>query len=264
MAATVTSKNIGDRLIAIAKKKSETPDNALNIFLDHCIKAFDISKAQNNDDYNSWVKDVLSTDSDYTEIIIEWMEQVNKSLRRGEPFDFFGATYEEMFQFKGKSSSTGQFFTPISLSFLMGMITDRDCTQPQKNVKVYDDCCGSGRLLLGHVYQRQHNPTEANKHTYTYLADDIDIISCKMTALNLMVHCCYGCVACRDVLLNEIPHTIYIVNETQVPKFNPVMSIRTLKGEKAKVFWESGGVERLSDIYDITDEQYEEVIKTLI
>ena len=64
MAATATSKNIGDRLIAIAKKKSETPDNALNIFLDHCIKAFDISKAQNNDDYNSWVKDVLSTDSD--------------------------------------------------------------------------------------------------------------------------------------------------------------------------------------------------------
>ena len=49
-----------------------------------------------------------------------------------------------------------------------------------------------------------------------------------------------------------------------MPKFNPVMSIRTLKGEKAKVFWESGGVERLSNIYDITDEQYEEVIKTLI
>ena len=115
MAATTTSKNIGDRLIAIAKKKSETPDNALSIFLDHCIKAFDISKAQNNEDYNSWVKDVLSTDTDYTEIIIEWMEHVNKNLRRGEPFDFFGTTYEEMFQFKGKASSTGQFFTPMSL-----------------------------------------------------------------------------------------------------------------------------------------------------
>ena len=247
----VIKKSVADRLIDIAvQKKGSSPDSALALFIDYCLKAFDVSHTLKTDDYLSWVESVVKTDEDYKDIMIEWLTKVNESLTNNKPYDFFGATYEELFQSRGKATTLGQFFTPINVAQLMASLS-YDLDVAEEIVRVYDCCSGSGRLLLGHVYMRLNDKETANKHKYFYVADDIDLISCKMSALNLMVHSCYGCVCCRDVLLNDAPHTVYLVNEVQVPYQSMVMSVRCITGDEAASWWNNGGIYKMEQAYNL-------------
>lgn len=64
-----------------------------------------------------------------------------------------------------------------------------------------------------------------------------------------MVHCCYGAVVCHDVLMYNTPHTVYLINECQVPYPSPVMCIRTLTGEQAAEWWNTGGFSKMPLYY---------------
>lgn len=246
---TCSMESIGAELIRIATDRKQRAEEALNIFLDYGIKAFDIFKVRECSSFQEWTQKVLSEDEEYNHILMRWMQDVNKSINNGETCDFFGHTYESTFQGRGKASSTGQFFTPESISTLMSKTVNYNIDYNNKIITVSDCCCGSGRLLLGFLADQLANREELNRHRYVFYAEDIDIVSCKMTALNLMAHCLYGSVVCHDVLRNNPPHTVYIVNECQVPYPNATMGIRTLTGEQAERWWLNGGNASLPTFY---------------
>ena len=67
----VIKKSVADRLIDIAvQKKGSSPDSALALFIDYCLKAFDVSHTLKTDDYLSWVESVVKTHEDYKDIMI--------------------------------------------------------------------------------------------------------------------------------------------------------------------------------------------------
>lgn len=250
---TFSMEKVGQELIHISTKKNLSAENALNNFLDFALRAFDIGKILNSTSYDEWREKILEEDTAYTSVLMRWMHDVNFAISDGKSCDFFGGIYEAMFQGKGKASRTGQFFTPMSLCRLMSSITKAE----DKNgiLRISDPCCGSGRLLLGHFESADRSKG------HIYIGEDIDPTSCKMTALNLMVHCCFGVVICHDVLLNNPPHLVYLVNECQVPYYNPTMCIRTLEGEEAEKWWSNGGVDSLERYYDIPENTPEKEAK---
>ena len=245
---TVPMSHIGAEMIRIAMNRKHSAEQALNAFLDYAVSAFDIQKVRDNDTYDKWTKAILQEDEEYNHIVLRWMRDVNKSINNGEFCDFFGQTYESTFQGKGKASSTGQFFTPPSLCILMSEVTNQ-VDDDEKIVKVSDCCCGSGRLLLGFLASQIRIKKNLQRHRYVFEAEDIDPTSCKMAALNLMAHCCFGAVVCHDVLLNDPPHLVYLINECQVPYPNATMCIRTLKDQEAADWWLNGGVQKLPLYY---------------
>ena len=220
-----------DVISMIAKDDGYSVENALNMFLAHCIRAFDISKLYKANGHDSWAYSVLMEDERYAPVIEEWMRRVADSMGKKRYHDFFGQTYEAMFQSKGKSSVLGQYFTPDGVARAMAGISKG--TDEKKRINtVYDCCCGSGRLLLANIFSPPLNVPKI------FIGEDIDIVSCRMCALNLMAHGCYGMVVCHDVLTDSVPHVIYIVNECRFP-FTAVheMCIRTLDGKDAERFW---------------------------
>lgn len=243
--------SFGKRLIDIAMANGQSPENALNLFMDDCIKRFDVSKIKDGISYKDWLDSVLLPPNEYTEILMDWMKKVHYRLTNGDVFDFFGSAYEEMFLTSTKAKAHGQFFTPMTISRLLA---DLECCNREFGediVKVCDPCAGSGRLLLS-AYQKLYcDKTAMKHHRFLFMAEDIDIVACKMTALNMMAHAAYGCVVCHDVLMMTPPQIIYIVNECNAPDFTPLFSIRTLTGEDASKWYFGGGPESLELRYKI-------------
>ena len=121
----------------------------------------------------------------YTEFLKIWIEQTEDSGY----YDFFGDLYQTVSS-RFKSSKMGQFFTPTSLSNVMAHLLG----EPEKvNAYVSDPTSGSGRTLLAY-----HNLY--SKFDPIYIAEDLDPICAKMTALNMCLHGMRGEVVCHDAL----------------------------------------------------------------
>lgn len=103
-------------------------------------------------------------------------------------------------------------------------------TKPEKNsrtifgnrVTIGDCACGSGRLLLAAASKLERMGAEK-----PYLiGEDIDAMCCKQTAINMMIHGCYGEVICHDTLCEPGEARFgYIVNEGLYP-FPGIPTIR--------------------------------------
>ena len=112
--------------------------------------------------------------------------------------------YYEVLAGQYKKSRLGQFFTPKSLCDIMAQITLTGSTWGKD---INDPTCGSGRLLLASnkVVQGDY-----------YVAQDLDPICCKMTAINLCMHQIRAEVHHMDTLRMTAPHRSYFIN----PKFH--------------------------------------------
>lgn len=243
--------SFGQRLIDIAMAGGKSPENALNLFMDDCIERFDISKIKDGMSYKDWLEAVLLPKNEYSDVLTDWMKKVHYRLSNGDVYDFFGSAYEEMFLTSTKAKAHGQFFTPMSISRLLA---DLECSNREfgeQIVRVSDPCAGSGRLLLAAYRKLYSDKTAMKHHRFLFMAEDIDIVACKMTALNMMAHAAYGCVVCHDVLMMSPPQAVYIVNECNAPYFTPLFSIRTLTGEQASQWFFGGGPESLELRYRI-------------
>lgn len=165
--------------------------------------------------------DAKEKDEDMFLLMSDWFAEVTKTMENGGTLDFFGEMYEEAW--KGKASALGQFYTPESICSLMAGITANEANG------TYNDCaCGSGRTLLA-AFEK------ADKKKFHYFdAGDIDYISCKMCALNFMVHGMIGEVKQQDALTQETPHVIYKINEIRYPFPTPLYSIRRVYPSKEK------------------------------
>lgn len=111
------------------------------------------------------------------------------SAKGPEWYDFFGCYYE-LLASRGKKSALGQFFTPPHLCDLLQMMNGPQGDK-KTGLKVNDPACGSGRTLLSF--------NSAYPGNYL-LGQDLDMICCKMTAINMMMHGAIGEVINGDAL----------------------------------------------------------------
>lgn len=154
-------------------------------------------------------------------VAIDWLSRVSESLEKGSWLDYFGDLYESQYYSRSKSSSMGQFFTPKSVSSLLGSIVGNE------NGGCVNDCaCGSGRLLLAHFAQSE------DKDSY-YIGEDLDTVSVKMCALNMMAHGMRGRVVRHDTLRDPVAFDYgFEINEVRYPIPNTMYSIRKINNIK--------------------------------
>lgn len=218
-----------DVLSAQAEKNNRPQELALSDFLDFAIRLFSIKAFKGDRNWHEqYITDVISKNLNYAGLAMLWLDDVSEAMDRGEWLDVFGILYEEMYLSRSKASSTGQFFTPASLSDLMAKITDTG----KESGTVNDCACGSGRLLLAHYIEKSRTDHSAGRR-FRYIAQDSDPLACKMCALNLMAHGMYGEVICQNTLSMSVPSVVYYINEVKYPFNTPYYSIRAVHNEKA-------------------------------
>lgn len=99
-----------------------------------------------------------------------------------------------------KKSAFGQFFTPKAICNMMAaFITDKN----EWGKKINEPCSGSGRLILASNQIAQGN---------YFIAQDLDAICCKMTAINMCMHHIRGEVHNMDVIRQSNPRLSYSIN----------------------------------------------------
>lgn len=203
-------KRYANMLLEAARRKGSDANRALDDFLDYLLSVFDIVNLQRHDmNLEAVMVEAKARDEDMFLLMAFWLMEVTKSMDEGKPLDFFGSMYEELFQGRGKASALGQFYTPEALCTLMARIQVKDA--PEGRATYNDPACGSGRTLIAaHMIADR---TRLN----IYDAGDIDYISCKMCALNMMAHGMVGTVRQQDALLMSKPDVIYHVNEVRYP-----------------------------------------------
>lgn len=134
--------------------------------------------------------------------------------------DAFGDLFME---WAGSKNALGQCFTPACICDMMADCTFGDtkpdvpqvnCNGFGRRITVSDCACGSGRLLLAAASKLERIGAEK-----PYLiGEDIDAMCCKQTAINMMIHGCYGEVICHDTLCEPGEARFgYIVNEGLYP-----------------------------------------------
>lgn len=213
-----------DILLDVARENHRPAEMALSDFLDYCIETFAVENYQK---YGS-MSEILSVAKDkctpYFTVVLYWLTEVDREMNKGRWKDWFGETYETMYLAKSKASRTGQFFTPQSVSDLMSEIVAGK-GEDNASQRINDCACGSGRLLLSH-YMQNSSPEHYGRSVGYYIAQDIDIVSCKMCALNMMAHGMCGEVHCQNTLTMEPPTASFYVNEVRNPISTPYFSIR--------------------------------------
>ena len=193
----------------------------LNAVLDFLIDIFDVKHYTAE---NGWFERVARAEREENhlyQIMLIWMDKVATAMENGTWLDFFGGVYEEMYQSKGKASALGQFYTPPSICDLLAY-----CSDPCEG-KINDSACGSGRTLLA-AASRSGFPRDN-----FYIGEDIDIVSVKMCALNLMIHGCKGMVVQHDTLMNPICFDYgFRINDIRYPIPTPFYSLTRISFTK--------------------------------
>lgn len=205
-----------NKLLKVARRNDIEPYRALEALLDYLIGVFEVSNLEKfNFDYSEVFKDAKQRNEDMFSLLADWFQQVTEEMETGQGFlDWFGAVYEEMFQGRSKASALGQFFTPESLCHMMAKMIKPDGGRS-------NDCaCGSGRTMLAAFAENDRTKFQ------WYEAGDVDYTSCKMCALNFMIHGMLGIVKRQDALMWDTPAIIYHINEVRWPIPSNMYSIR--------------------------------------
>ena len=141
-----------------------------NNFLDYCIDINLLNSKERHLDFKG-------NEENYSEMLAEWLIQLDKDLETKPYSDMLGVFYEELVTSHAKSKSIGQFFTPQDVTDLMVDLITEDIKQ---NTFAYDCACGSARMLLSsHV--------KSNGDLFC-IGQDLDETSCKMAVLNFWSH----------------------------------------------------------------------------
>lgn len=155
----------------------------------------------------------------FGELIQESLKTINEQIKADTDwYDMFG-TFYEVLGFTYKRKGFNQYFTPAYLVDLMTVINANDKELTGKGLLVGDPACGSGRMLISF---QAHYPGNF------LIGQDLDMICCKMTILNMIIHGAKGEVVWGDSLNPEdfkggwrivpyykgIPH-VYAINKAE-------------------------------------------------
>jgi type I restriction enzyme M protein len=118
----------------------------------------------------------------FSDLLKETILTYQKQISTKEWYDFFGNFYMELAS-RGKQSRLGQFFTPDPIVDMMVQIQGCSKEMTGKGLRINDPACGSGRFLISF---HAHAPGN-----YVF-GEDLDLICCKMSCINLLLHGCEG------------------------------------------------------------------------
>lgn len=164
---------------------------------------------------------------EFYRMMCSYLRVMSEQLRHHEWYDAWGDLFMEL---TPKGGARGQFFTPTGICDLMAEAQVNTGTEPTKlcgafgkRVVIGDPAAGSSRNLLAAHARFVHD-----KKRYPYLvAEDIDLMCCKMSAVNMMTHGCFGEVVCHNTLADPKGLTIgYLVNEGLYPMTPGMPTIR--------------------------------------
>lgn len=158
------------------------------------------------------------------DIYVGLIKEMQSHLMHHEWYDIFGEIYESLIAAKGRRSSNGQFFTPMSICDLMRGISVTEGKPVGKRVN--DPTCGSGRNLLSfHA-----------KHIGNYMAgEDIDRTCCLMTVCNFILHGVNGEVIWHNTLIPDDFKGGWRVNQylnNPLSKYSGVPHVRPIDKEE--------------------------------
>ena len=212
-------KRIIQLIEASVRKNNNSREQGLNIFLDYLIDLFDVKYFINNT-FEEHIREKQRQDEHLFNASLLWLDITGNEIEKNGWYESLGEIYEEMYQSKGKASILGQFFTPKGICDLMSKIS-----VSKKENKVGDPACGSGRTLLSAF-------AEIGTGAY-YIGEDVDAVSVKMCALNMMVHGMKGRAVCHDTLSSPVYFDWgYEINEIRYPIPTPYYSLRLISYKK--------------------------------
>lgn len=164
---------------------------------------------------------------EFHKMMCDYLRVMQEQLNHHEWYDAWGDLFMEL---TPKGGARGQFFTPSDICNLMAESQvdtshepDKVCGAFGKRVLVGDPAAGSSRNLLA-VHARF---VRDNKKIPYLVAEDIDLMCCKMSAVNMMVHGCFGEVICHNTLTDPKKVLVgYLVNEGLYPMKPGMPTIR--------------------------------------
>ena len=161
------------------------------------------------------------------EMMYQYIQIMDEQLAHKQWFDAWGDLFMALY---ANGADKNQFFTPPSLVNMMTEVAMEGLGETTGDVRgfgrrhiINDPSCGSSRNLLAgfskYVYLYDRKP---------YLSgEDIDSLCCKMSAVNMMMHGCFGEVVCHNTLAEPDKVRLgYIINETMYPIPSDLPSIR--------------------------------------
>lgn len=164
---------------------------------------------------------------EFHHMMCSYLRVMRHQLRSHEWYDAWGDLFMEL---TPKGGARGQFFTPVDICNLMAETQVNTDSEPTtlcggfgKRVTINDPAAGSSRNLLAAHARFVHD----NKRRPYLVAEDIDLMCCKMSAVNLMAHGCFGEVICHNTLADPKGLTVgYLINEGLYPMQPGIPTIR--------------------------------------
>lgn len=207
-------KQIDKLLSGYASKRGADFAQLFDQWLDWIIVWFDKEYILSKDCNLVTVTEEMKADNEtFFECFILVSQATSHNIEQKGWYDPFGSIYEEKAKSRYKASSMGQFFTPDGLCDSIAKINT------QNHTFIYDPACGSGRLPLA-----MWGNSDKDKFHY-FVLGDIDPMSCKMSALNMMLHGMFGIVERRDAMSMDF-FGGYVINEMCYPLPAAIPSIR--------------------------------------
>lgn len=182
-----------EKLSAVTGKDAIT---TFNEFIDYSLWAFGVPVS--DWPYNK------ETSKGFGDSFLSLMEVYEREIKANGWCDPLGDTFMDLT--RGMQSFRAQFFTPSGICDLMTDLTvDPDKEQTHKRrcgvygyrIIINDPTVGSGRTLLAAKARYDKRPEEDQPY---FIGEDIDALCCKMSAINMCVHGCYGEVVCHNTL----------------------------------------------------------------
>lgn len=165
----------------------------------------------------------------FYEMMAEYFRIMGEMLEKKLWYDCWGDLFMSL---TTNGGGKGQFFTPCDMCNMMAEITIRDNGSLQdkgqqtrfgKRIVVNDCACGSSRNLLAAAARIEY----LGERKPYLVAEDVDMMCCKMSAINMAVHGCYGEVICHNTIADPLGLDAgWIINETCYPFPTNIPSIR--------------------------------------
>lgn len=226
MKEKTNSELAADKIISYAAKNGRDIPVCFQDWLQWLINVFSIERLlANNADYEVILSPENLKHDIFRECLVLWVNCALEYQKDHKCVDFFGEVYEWCFQSKSKASRMGQYFTPYSIGTLMSRClgTQKEC---EDTIFSSEPSCGSGRNLLA-LWQ----DADWDKRHIWY-AEDLDPVSVKMCALNMMINGMVGYVVCHNTLIPDDFIFAYAVNEVRDPIPCNYFSIRQISKEE--------------------------------
>lgn len=182
-----------ERLASLTQKDAI---QTFNDFIDYCLWAFGVPLPN-----WAYTKEVSK---EFGMAFLALLEEYKQGIERKGWCDPLGDTFMDLI--RGIQAYRAQFFTPEGICRLMTDLTI-DPTREQKNKRpcgvygyriiINDPTSGSSRNLI--AAKAKYSSRSEAEQPY-FVAEDIDPLCVKMSAINLCVHACYGEAVCHDTL----------------------------------------------------------------